>query len=168
MRCCFKQRTTAKCSSTLWRRCGQDVAPPTTDSAPSLLRVKTIWGWAWWHTPPTPAPGRQGQADLCKFQASQGYTVRSCLKKQTKTNCEVSLLETGAQSWHWLQLFLFPAWDSYLSPSVSSSVERSASYKISHGKQHGWAGDVAHWLSSCLACVRRPHIQSSEKGRVRK
>jgi hypothetical protein len=54
-------------------------------------------GWSqvwWWRTPLTPALGRQRQADFgvrgqsglqSKFQDSQGYTEKPCLKKQ-KTN----------------------------------------------------------------------------------
>jgi hypothetical protein len=31
--------------------------------------------------PLIPVPRRQRQADLCDFEASQGYIVRPCLKK---------------------------------------------------------------------------------------
>jgi hypothetical protein len=51
-----------------------------------------VAGW-WWHTPLSPALGRQRQEDFlvrgqpglqCEFQDSQGYTVKPCLKKKKK------------------------------------------------------------------------------------
>jgi hypothetical protein len=54
-----------------------------------LLFKKEIDGQVWYHTPLIPAPGRQGQMDLCEFKASLvyivssrtvRYVIRSCLK----------------------------------------------------------------------------------------
>lgn len=55
--------------------------------------------WAWWHTHLIPALKGQRQAILyefeadlvySKFQASQEYTVRPCLKEQKTLNISVN------------------------------------------------------------------------------
>ena len=42
--------------------------------------------WWWWHTPLTPALGRQSQADLCDFQASLVNRASSRTAMATQRN----------------------------------------------------------------------------------
>ena len=55
-----------------------------------FLKKSVVLAGQWWHMPLMPALGRQGQADFLirgqpdlqsKFQNSQGYTEKPCLKK---------------------------------------------------------------------------------------
>jgi len=49
------------------------------------------FSWAWWFSPLIPVLRRQRQADLCEFETSQKYIVRSlnnnskCTNRKTNT-----------------------------------------------------------------------------------
>ena len=52
----------------------------------TYISQESLTGWWWWHMPFIPALGRQGQVDLCEFEASLVYGVSSRTVRATQRN----------------------------------------------------------------------------------